>query len=146
MGSSRMTTCSSLEIPLGERLDLLVAMLADAELIDHGIDPRLHIRGRNRGKRRKPDQRFLRLPVRIDRHQLRQISNAVLLDERARLEAADENSAACRSQVSKQKRQQGALAGAVWTGNPQHFALGVKTLRPLLPSGRRGNDKFWWRC
>src|SRR5688572_5273533 len=99
-------------------------MLADSELLDNGIHARWNSGGWNRGERGEPRQRIFRLPVRVDRHELRQIADAVFLDECARIHSANEYRAASGLQIAQEERKQSALSRPVGTRNPEYFAFG----------------------
>src|SRR5688500_5091933 len=84
IAKQRLGEPQALQIALGERLELLVAVLPDSERIDNRLDGLARDGDRQAREHRETLEGPLEGPLRIERDELRQIADAVLLDIRAR--------------------------------------------------------------
>src|SRR5205823_523898 len=110
-------------ISLGQLLDLLAAMLVEAELLDDLIHPDRQLVSGYAGQNTVALERFLKLPSHGNRDELGQIPDPVSLDERTRANAVDADGAVRGLEVAEQKRDERAFTGAIRPSQAEHFAL-----------------------
>src|SRR5687768_12153426 len=116
IAKQRLGEPQALQIALGERLELLVAVLPDSERIDNRLDALARDGDRQAREHRETLEGPLERPLRIERDELRQIADAVQLDIRARGAVGDRDAARRGRQVAQQQRDERALPGPVRSG------------------------------
>src|SRR5689334_5104566 len=123
IAQQRLRDAEALKVALGELLDALASMLLDAEELDRAVDARVQRVGWNTGEQSVTHERLAQLPSRRHVHQLRDVADTEPLDVVARRHPRETKHASRRRHESEHERDEGALAGAVRPGEPEHFSL-----------------------